>query len=367
MVDRAAQRQTEGNGNGLGNGLLTSVLPRQLWRPPATQTAVSLLSKITGRTGLMLHRPEQLSEWYEQFTQRLQPWSKWSRLSMELRSDANPLGGETHKGRFLTEGASGEVKSQKSKVKSHDSQRNFVIVTPLPSRPAVRLAILRSTPKTPEAAPRREVNQPLGLPLISGNRFSPASREERAPALDAAPLHFRLLLSVSSAPRQEIRGGFPHQASPLIGLPIAEPTSNFSKLHRATLNHTAAEVPPMEVTRWSTPPATPFPPSAIPTPDPLSASADAIAKLIEQTSRPEKLPGLQLRLAPPVQQPVAPLLPNVINGSQQATNGVTPSSSGPASHSPPQRDHLDINAVADQVYQKLQRRQQFEQERRGLY
>lgn len=337
MVDRAAQRQTEGQGN--GSGLLTSVLPRQLWRPPATRTAVSLLSKIKGQAGLMLRHPKQLSEWYEQFTRRLQPWSGWSQMLMTLRSEAHPLGKETRIIEGQKENPKFQISNPAAPIQDLTTAQQRQ-VEPLPSRPAVRLAILRATPKTLGTAPRREVNQPLGLPLIPGNLFSPASREEQAPT------HFRLLLSVSPTPRQEIRGGFPHQASPLIGLPIVEPTQTESAL--------------ME----SAPSLTPSQPVTT-APDYLLATPGAIAKLIEQTILPAQLPGLQLRLVSPEKQATVSYHPPApANGRQPTADGSPPPV--PVTASPP-TPQLDINAVADKVYQTLMRRQQFERERRGLY
>jgi hypothetical protein len=84
-----------------------------------------------------------------------------------------------------------------------------------------------------------------------------------------------------------------------------------------------------------------------------------IEQLIEQTPVPGVLPGLELRLVSP--EFVKTHHPE----SRDGTDEKIPSS--PAAPTLPLPPPLDINAVADKVYQTLQRRQQVERERRGLY
>lgn len=95
----------------------------------------------------------------------------------------------------------------------------------------------------------------------------------------------------------------------------------------------------------------------------LGPPSGAIERLIERTMVPVPLPGLKLRLVAPEELTVAgerrvpaeDSRPPALDGT-----GPTPAGSAP----PPE---LDINAVADRVYQTLERRQQLERERRGLY
>ena len=76
---------------------------------------------------------------------------------------------------------------------------------------------------------------------------------------------------------------------------------------------------------------------------------------------PEPLPGLEVRLVPPDVRPVGeprapadpPTPPTVVEEPRRAAPDGAPA--------------LDIDALADKIYQTLQRRQQFERERRGLY
>jgi hypothetical protein len=90
-----------------------------------------------------------------------------------------------------------------------------------------------------------------------------------------------------------------------------------------------------------------------------------IEKLIERTVMPTALPGLELRLVSPEQQASAIHRPSdTAERSQPTANGSTPPMPVPAALPTPQ---LDVNAIADKVYQKLQRRHQLERERRGLY
>ena len=79
---------------------------------------------------------------------------------------------------------------------------------------------------------------------------------------------------------------------------------------------------------------------------------------------PMVLPELQIRLLRPDQSASTnpPLGKNVAEGKRSTIEMSKPQPPAPAAPPP-----LDINAVADKVYQALQRRHQLERERRGLY
>jgi hypothetical protein len=121
-----------------------------------------------------------------------------------------------------------------------------------------------------------------------------------------------------------------------------------------------------EAIRAPLPPAVIAPVAASPAVPPVSAAGSTdvrgiVEQLIDRTVLPAPLPGLEIRLVPP-DRPV--------NGEAHAP-AITPQpptapEEGPpaAPASPPA---LNIDAIADRVYQTLQRRQQFERERRGLY
>src|SRR5262249_52040020 len=91
----------------------------------------------------------------------------------------------------------------------------------------------------------------------------------------------------------------------------------------------------------------------------------AIAKLIEQTARPVRLPGLELRLVSPEKSPSGARRPAEVAQDERPTTAATPlQPPAPAAPSPPA---LDINAISEKVYDRLLRRQRLERERRGLY
>jgi len=76
---------------------------------------------------------------------------------------------------------------------------------------------------------------------------------------------------------------------------------------------------------------------------------------------PASLPGLEVRLLPPRRR----------SGDETGTSVDSPNPSPPREEEPkevPARaPFLDLDALADKISQTLQRRQQFERERRGLY
>jgi hypothetical protein len=105
-----------------------------------------------------------------------------------------------------------------------------------------------------------------------------------------------------------------------------------------------------------------LPPSTLP-PIPSNGSTDArsiVEQLIERTLLPAPLPGLEVRLVPPEQR-VASEAPV----PSDAAYPPPPEERRPEASAPP--PPLNIDALADRVYQTLKRRQQLERERRGLY
>ena len=96
----------------------------------------------------------------------------------------------------------------------------------------------------------------------------------------------------------------------------------------------------------------------------MSEPAGVIERLINQTVAPVALPGIQLRLLTPDAAEAASKAstPNTPQGGRSTAE--KPKEPAPISATPPP---LDIDAVANKVYQTLQRRHRLEQERRGLY
>jgi hypothetical protein len=175
-------------------------------------------------------------------------------------------------------------------------------------------------------------------------------------------------LSVSLAPRQEIRGGFPKlpeiSATPaaLAPHPLREPGRAVFSLPMPQARVLTQASPTVKGIGRS-PPTTP-PSSVASSSSPSQSAPSLIEQLIEQTTVPGTLPGLELRLVNPESVRAHP------SESRDRTEEKTPSP--PAASTPfrpapaaPLPPPLDINAVADQVYQKLQHCQRFERERRG--
>jgi len=90
-------------------------------------------------------------------------------------------------------------------------------------------------------------------------------------------------------------------------------------------------------------------------------TGSAIERLIDGTVMPASLPGLEVRLLPPAER----------SGDDTSTSVDSPDL--PPVGEETQREaavrapFLDIDALADRIFLTLQRREQFERERRGLY
>jgi hypothetical protein len=188
-------------------------------------------------------------------------------------------------------------------------------------------------------------------------------------------------LSVSLAPRQEIRGGFPQSSGiletrgaperldsrgtvevPATYLPLdlgRRGTSSLPIGHARVLSQESLKVEEMERSH-----STNMPSQVDSYRPPSQAAPSLIEKLIEQTTVPGTLPGLELRLVS--LESVRDHLPDSLDRPKEEA---APSPASPTlSHAqPPLPPPLDINAVADQVYQKLHHRQRFERERRGWF
>jgi hypothetical protein len=86
-----------------------------------------------------------------------------------------------------------------------------------------------------------------------------------------------------------------------------------------------------------------------------------VEQLIERTLLPAPLPGLEVRLVPPEHR----LTSEARAPAEAPDPPPSPEERRPEPAAPPPA--LNIDALADRVYQTLQRRQQLERERRGLY
>ncbi len=224
------------------------------------------------------------------------------------------------------------------------------------ARPAMRLAILR--PITTGTA-RMQRSDPGVIPS-STSGFSLVTVETKdLPGLehllmgDQPAFQPRLVSSVSSFPRQEVRGGFPvnlntevrrdadTSSESVVGVPVYD-TSVFG-------NNVSPETASLAGSHQ------------VNIPEP----SGAIERLINRTVLPVALPGLQIRLVKP-DAPVAATRRPAADAAEGGRSTVeVPKAPTPAPAAPP--PPLDINVLADKVYQTLQRRHQLERERRGLY
>jgi hypothetical protein len=211
-------------------------------------------------------------------------------------------------------------------------------------RPAVRLAILRPINTAAGTVQRKE-----SAPLSSGtNTFSSEETKDfsgpenwSAAARPAVPP--RLVLGVSSVQRPEARDGFSDgitsEGGRAADTSSEDPAAVSLRDAAALRNVGALETASLGSSRQA----------EIPEPSP---------------SLPMALPEVQIRLVG-ADQPTPATQPkghDVAEGKRSTTEISKPPAPLPAAPPP-----LDINAVADKVYQVLQRRHQLERERRGLY
>jgi hypothetical protein len=212
------------------------------------------------------------------------------------------------------------------------------------ARPAMQLAILRplnTAAGTVKGIESRPLSSGTGTFLVQGTTdFGGAqhSPEAKLPAVQT-----RLVSSVSSLPRQEVRGGFPLSVNAEFR---RDADTSSEDPVRVSVRDSSAARPDVR----PEPVSLPRPPQAeIPGPPALSTVT---------------LPEVQIRLL----RPDEPASATQSSGNNVGTGGRStiqlPKPQPPVPAAPPP---LDINAVADKVYQALQRRHQLERERRGLY
>src|SRR5262245_10184659 len=252
--------------------------------------------------------------------------------------------GELDSGEAAFTKSGSPVQIRRSDVPHHSSGPRQPRDEMSPSRPALMLAVLRTVSPVTDTTQENEPaeisrRRPMWLPL---------------PVANGSSSELRFVTGARTAPRREVRGGFPsRQPAPTI-------------TERA-IDDLAASPPARQAVREE-----PFSPARSQHSVAHSGAYSgeqagaleprgAIERLIEQTVRPVALPGLELRLASPERQTSADQSPSNDAEGRGSTPNAAPA---PAPASPPQ---LDINAVADKVWQALQRRQRLERERRGLY
>jgi hypothetical protein len=227
------------------------------------------------------------------------------------------------------------------------------------ARPAIRLAILRPI-STAVAAIRPNESGAISSDTSSFSAVRPETKDfpglENLPTKEQSAFRPRLVSSVSSFPRQEVRGGFPLSLKPaahrdtnissddLIGVSVRDTLAFENYVSTETASSAGLySSPSLSIGQVETP-----------------ESPAAIQRLINRTA----LPGLQIRLVKPDDSASATQRSaNAATEGGRSTIGV-PKADVPLPATPPP---LDINAVVDKVLHALRRRHQLERERRGLY
>lgn len=337
---------------------------RQSWQPHALYGLESLLTGIMRHTGPFLSNTARLYAWCGQFARRVRPW--WSPLSLVVSAGEGLPEGQMRAAQTTqvisrSESAHHTELSRVSNVRDlsgwlsvpsiplqpiqHLNPVQPPRLVPALFRPAIESAVLQAAQTTPRSGSANHTELP-SVPNVNDLRSWP-------PVFGVPAFQPALSFSVSSKSRRELRGGFPvsqpsqamltdveqRKAAPAIS-PPAQQTAD----HMAPLFFTAEQA------------------AARPGP---TAGLGALEKLLERTDLPAPLPGIELRLvSPEILAPAARRPANDAEDGQPLKNELTPPAPVPAASPAPQ---LDINTVADRVYQTIIRRQQLERERRGLY
>lgn len=305
------------------NGMVNwpALSARQSWRPLALRGTALLLKALNRRNRWLEQTITARLSWTEALSRRLAPWSA---LPLELRAE-RPTS--------LTARAPVNRCADTSRPLSK-ARDGVAVQTMTVARPAVRLAIMRepgrdgvSDRSLPPAVPR----------LLADNRRA------RSLPVDTGITELPLVDPVISAPRSESayrseRLELPAHAQPRM-LPVVA----------------------LRPSQTDSGPLTSFSPEIAPTaPAALAApvAPGAVEMLLAQSGKP--IPGLELRLLRQESAGAGPPPP-----ASKAEADDQGSSAPPVQMSVPAP--LDINTVADRVYQTLMRRQQLERERRGLF
>jgi hypothetical protein len=350
---------------------------RQAWRPPALDGLEHLTASLAARTEPFLERSSRLLAWQQRLSGRLSPWSGWPPLALPLdgQPEPSPYGAEPEPPRERPRVSSERPLAGEARRSEPGTPRREG-----PSAPAARPVVARAGRARPAPRPApfgagpgprlALLRAPIGLAAARTGRlldgpFAPsppaAGGEGGRPAggpWPLAPLD-RLALRAPGV-RQEIRGGFPHQeraraaSAAVRAEPPVLPASGALRGATVAVEPTP---PPVEPTGLASPATAAL--TSRPASPPLD-SALAIERLIERTVLPAPLPGLELRLVPPDDQP--PGEPGseapAARPEQRAQTAKPTAAAGPP---------LDLEALAERVYRTLERRQLRERERRGLY
>ncbi len=361
-----------------GLSLPAATQARLAWRPPALRAAQSLFSALPSSFSA-LGRINRILEWQEPLAHRFRRWLGWARSPLEFGTEMiarNRRENPPHKAAISARLAPQVQQSDALEAPAHaasplarteDSPEKWSAdVRPVRRSPSAADGDTRISISGPFAGElRREKTEPVlkGPSQTSREEFSPFTlpglpllSAVRSPGTPDVPRP-RLQLSVSPTPRREVSGVL-LQSEPILAGAILDEASGEKAITRVVANETS--IPTWEAARQSIAAA------ALRSPDIAANSSargqTAIEKLIEQTRRPVPLPGLEIRVVRPSQGDEGDP-----HRSAEEKDRATPNMAGSPPPAASPAHQLDLDAVADKVYQTLMRRQQFERERKGFY
>lgn len=340
---------------------------RQAWQPIGARGRDSLLSRIFGGLELFLGKAAGLQGWHERCTRRILLWGRWLPLSYEFAPENGAAEGkEPAVAMAVPLSRNPEFRFPRGALTpathlSNPAVRERKVTQPqrfetVLARPTINPAVLTRVEKAANMMRRGEAGNYSQSPVPHSPRRAHHPLPWRGlPPADAPMLQARLGLVLSPVPRREVPGGFP------VSRDLATARREAEQIRTEPAAPPSPRPNAGQLDTWA-----PTSQHAVTPLNRLSKAESAIEKLIEHTVAPVSLPGLELRPAPRGMQSFA--------GQRQAheptedrrseAHRSTAPRPGPIPAPPPQ---LDINAVADKVYQTLLRRQQVERERRGLY
>jgi len=309
------------------------------WRPLALRKAEAIVVGIRGLVGSFVRNATMPV--YNRFGHRA-PWRGWSRLSLDFEPEHTRWRYSFPHSHLPPKAAPNSALpvSQQHQISNGPQSEDKRPATDYVSRWTSRISDLLSTTPQSEAYFRSRG--------ITANLFDIERAFTNAPEIPVTPS--MVTRANPSMPRQEVPGGFPSPYIRLLWLPEQTPETMSPATNQMELGSVDSEGSGSFVR-----------PDARSTTTP--ESQPAIQTLIERTLQPTNIADLQLKLAPVNS-------PSIVNrqadiNSVQLEERENKSSFGTGLR--PAAQQVDINQLADKVYETLMLRQQIERERRGLY
>lgn len=355
---------------------------RLSWRPPGLRAANSALSSVGSLVSSALRNAAGLSSWHSRFNFRARPWLGWLPLSLSYAVEREGLDRFANAYHSLVAGESARLDSPPGLLAA--VTRALRPETPVPAGEGALAGteLLPSLDFTRDEV-RPKINDALAFPRQGVNVASlaeirvitDAGRASQAfsPEREVGKVESGVAVTNSgwfSESPSEVSGSFRgatwnpttrffpgSSSSPEVPLPEARPSSGgsiaFEEAPVSALQSQEHALPPDSAER------------AI-----LQERTTLIERLVEQqTAKLLPVPGLELRWVGPAKDK-AEALSHKREGEedQQRNPAQEPKERLPAPVVVQQQpQQLDINAIADRVYESILRREVLEKERKGLY